>query len=423
MCAPDIESQKCGIELSDFVQFLQNQNKGVTRNDLFMGQAAKLFRTLNEELPKQTRFCQIDGQPIIYRFRHHDLKDIFRIEIDFETYTFVSEIGRGGNGIAKLYRNAAGKCMVVKSPLVTTNNDPNASQQARELAIELLKSRFKHRERDMDIMRTLYPHDGLYVINSNFNVNNYDFYAISPYIPGSDLATFCGEQKTAHDVIETLIAVTAELQRIHSLGIIHGDISADNIRVWRDPATNRVQVRFIDFEWAYYLNEPMRITVIPDGHRWAPEKNVLCYPQLLDESFEFPMPKAAPSQDVFSYGDMIKAILKQCASLKLPDNLNPMAEQCQAREPGDRPELKNILTELYKAKSALALPNTAQFMTLGFASKNLSVCDAFFSKERETKMEYDEVTHDDFVITIGSLSDSITTGAQPVNKEDRCIIM
>jgi serine/threonine protein kinase len=375
------------IGFDTFEQFAQKQN--IVKADLFSGPLAKTFRALDEELSEQTLSFVVDNHSIIYHFKDKRCTDIYNIEINLDSYTYVSTLGAGSNGTARLYKNKDGREIVLKTP------NPAIPHSGY----------YRDRKRDIEIAKLLYPNDGFYCINEHTRcvddgkgkiVPAYGFYAIAPYIQSENLTEFCQKIKTTSELVETLLALTQEMQRIHTANVIHGDIHPANIRIWRDPATNKVGVRFIDFETSYYrYSEHARKTLHRPPH-WAPERfdshteeSAMC----AGESFEFPNLESHPAQDMFSFGYTLWSALYHHPLLKQLNFIAKFYHDC-GKPQSDRPLAERLIYELMrhaKHENAVASPSsTALFFKQGIAGKERIIFENFFTPREEERKSQNE---------------------------------
>jgi serine/threonine protein kinase len=384
-------------DLVNFLEFLTfAEQQGVTKATLFNGPLLKVFHALENERPEQTRHFAEDNHTVIYHFKDAARTEIYNIEVDLDNYVFLKTLGAGSNGTTRLYQNSKRELLALKVP------NP-----------EIPQPHYYHsRKREIEIAKMLYPEDGFYCINKNFRyvynsdgkiVPSYIFYSLMPYIHGENFAEFCSKITTKAELLETLIAVSEELQRIHSLDIIHGDIKHDNMILWHDPKTHKVCVRFIDFEWSYYrYAEKARMTPQKTSH-WAPERihSPETHPDFIDESFIIEAPDAHPTQDLFSYGHMLAMVLQlerteQDSLLNVFPFLKKYCNEFLQPESENRPLLESFIFELHrqaelektlaqKTKAEASQSSTAYVLRLGLAAQQRPIIENFFAPEEPAK--------------------------------------
>jgi serine/threonine protein kinase len=374
-----------------FEEFVKDS--GISKAALFNGPLEKTFRALDEELSEQTLSFVVDGHSIIYHFKDKLCTDIYNIEIDLDSYTFASILGSGTNGTARLYKNKNGLEIVVKTPNPAI---PHSGYYAA-------------RKRDIEIAQSLYPNDGFYCINEHTRsalddkgkviLDNkgkilpaYGFYAIAPYIPSVNLTEFCHQIKTKAELIETLLAFTHELHRIHTAGVIHGDIHPSNVRLWRDSRTNKVGVRFIDFECAYYRHTENATKTLQQAPHWAPEridKPTAESAEFAGESFEYPTLKSHPAQDMFSFGYTLWQALYHHSLLKQLSFISKFYHECTQPEQ-DRPLAERFIYELKREtelEKVASSSSTAGLFRQGIAGKERLINEEHFTVKNEEKSQ------------------------------------
>lgn len=356
------------IEFNTFLNF--SLQKNVTKKQLFAGPAAKLFRTLTNPHPELTRVYAVENHTVIYRATDASFNIIKKIKIDLESYYFVEDIGKGNNGHAALYENIYGQHIVLKRANSTIPHDGYMIS----------------RERDIQTAKTLYPNDGLYCFNENImNVIHegkpttaYNYFAITPFIPGKDLKKFCANLKTETQLLQAFLAVIKELQRAHANDIIHGDFKAENILLWFNEE-NEICVRLIDFEWSYKLSSPYALTSPHKAGHWGSER--LWKPDSLPI-----IPHSA--HDTFSFGYALKVIKWTHPLAYDLEIINKLIEQCMQEDIEKRPRLSDIETQLdsyletlKKAKTTAtssilhSSSSTAKLIQLNIAARHLATED------------------------------------------------
>ena len=164
-------------------------------------------------------------------------------------------------------------------------------------------------------------------------------YSVMDVIPGFTCETIFSEKRASKAaLLDLLIGITEELERIHGLGVIHGDINPKNILVSyvknAQQSVDRV-VRFIDFEWSYLLQECARTTTWMCSY-FAPERQN----QSVDPSLS-----AHPNQDVYSLAYMIVQ-LSHRYGVNWSSQLKDLLLRGTSFEPAERPSLAELLKGL-----------------------------------------------------------------------------
>lgn len=124
-----------------------------------------------------------------------------------------------------------------------------------------------------------------------------------------------------------------ELERIHNLGIVHGDIKILNVLVAED-----LSVYFIDYDWAYNLSDQhARVAIEQEVRYFPPERKV-------DDDSKSPAPSTA--QDIYSFAYMVYELIKCIRKFSLPPEIFSWLYLALSDEPEHRPSLKQLINLL-----------------------------------------------------------------------------
>jgi serine/threonine protein kinase len=150
-----------------------------------------------------------------------------------------------------------------------------------------------------------------------------------------------GSATTPLQAAQMVLAVLEEFQRIHALGIIHGDATPGNILLEKtNNPDHPYRARFIDFFLAY-----------------KKDKNATFYPYYDSGHVYFPPERARfdvrglPSQDVFEFAGVLKSEI-ECDgnrdedTKKLFPAIDKFIRQGKSLSPELRPELQDSISEL-----------------------------------------------------------------------------
>ena len=260
-------------------------------------------------------------------------------QINFETMTTsifqpVQVLGNGAYGTVRLFRNSLGEEIAVKSP---NKGVVNASEKKQKILKDQLL-------REANFNQYAYPEKTYGTFQFNTVLNNDRIYShryIMPYIKGETAEVFISKIRSQIELAETILAIALELQRIHDLKIIHGDVKRNNIMIRLD--NNKIIVRFIDFGFSYFTTEPKATTFVSDpklpGYI-APER-------LCDLSVEL---KPNVNQDVYSFGFDLNVLLQyhptQKQLLQTFPSIKSFILAAQNINPLDRPSLDMFCKQL-----------------------------------------------------------------------------
>ena len=189
-----------------------------------------------------------------------------------DRYTVGIALGQGGFGITYIgYDNVLGTRVAIKEYYP---ND-SAQRESESLTVRAFaggETDFeKGKEKFLTEARTLarfseYP--GVVSVKDCFGANG-TAYMVMQYLDGTDLKQYLnrhGGKLSESESVQILMPVTEALKEIHKTGIIHRDISPDNIFMTKDG-----QVKLIDFGAArqsFGDNKSISVTLKPG---YAPE--------------------------------------------------------------------------------------------------------------------------------------------------------
>lgn len=223
------------------------------------------------------------------RERSESLVEITNLE-NGELTTFKPQIklGAGSYGMVRLFSNGHQK-IAVKSP------HTNDTQELNRLR---MKNMHRDAEHEYQLLREAYPDEYPFFL-THFEGKAqkqyfHDYRMVIPFFSGIKLTDIAKLIDHTIEMAILFLRITCELQRLHSLGILHGDVSENNILV--DEDDNHFIIHFIDFGLAYRITEFANLDVPYYGYL-APER-------LQKE----PLP-ADPSQDVYSLAGLFNRLL------------------------------------------------------------------------------------------------------------------
>lgn len=159
--------------------------------------------------------------------------------------------------------------------------------------------------------------------------------------------------KSQNDFFDLFSALLKALQLIHDKEILHGDIKAGNIFVWKDEE-GHYHVRFIDMSISLKFGEQVGVV------KYLTRENSLQFPP---EYFNKSTPVYAhPNQDIFSLGKLLKPLLEQSIKLTsfadyLKQEIILLLSEMTHQNPDKRPTLECLIekAEILKKKTALLL--------------------------------------------------------------------
>lgn len=230
------------------------------------------------------------------------------------------EIAHGSFGQVRTFVNEQGEELAVKSPLGIVD-DPNDFD-----GVNVVSSQ--------DFFQKAYP-----AYPSSLTTSFGTFRQVMPKFPGVLLDEALANPTQAY-YVDVMLNVAKELNRLHEMNIVHGDIKGTNILV------DGLDVYFIDFDFSYYADKQATTTSLPHKSclHWPPERtstqgNV----------------DANTSQDVYSFAMLFDSrfLNKDFLDPHIASYLDLYGEQA-ASEPTSRPSLSAFIQafEEFKAMQA-----------------------------------------------------------------------
>ena len=189
-------------------------------------------------------------------------------------------LGEGSYGKVRLFSSTGGEFLAVKSYFKATETG------------------YKYARQEVALMTKVYPQRALAEAFFVQYPGNTQLRSVMPYRQGEILETFFAKQKSLCSMIEIILSVVKALQNVHARGVIHGDIKADNLLIFEK--NYEYDSFFIDFGLAYSMADAWAPT-------FTPQRPV---PYFAKERFN-PRLKPAPSQDLFSFGYMLRKLLEE----------------------------------------------------------------------------------------------------------------
>jgi serine/threonine protein kinase len=261
-------------------------------------------------------------------------------EIDREqqtssVYTARKKLGIGSNGCVRLFQNREGEKIGVKS---LKNRIIVTSPQTRDHLRNNL-------QREAELNKAAYPDT---ILSETFEFDyhrkgqtSYTNRYVMPYVEGQTAWVLMHETICPHQLAAMTLGIALELDRIHRLGIIHGDLNPENVML-RPGDNNAFLTRFVDFGCSYFLTDDSALlwTFHIDSTWIAPE---LCTESQLTV-------KPNTNQDVYGLGFSLNYSLEDnpCYQelLELYPSINTFISTSQRKTPFLRPDLQSFCEQL-----------------------------------------------------------------------------
>jgi hypothetical protein len=162
-----------------------------------------------------------------------------------------------------------------------------------------------------------------------------------PYLEGKQANTLMGQTTDLIKFAELTLRIAKELQRLHELGIIHGDFHLANVLIDEQP-DGKIIAHAVDFALSSLVSDESRST-------FPHEKDLLCLPpELRNEHIK--QIKPHPNQDIYTFAYAIDFLVQQrkdCQQLRKQfPSIMIFLTAAQNHEPTKRPSLSFFCTEL-----------------------------------------------------------------------------
>jgi tRNA A-37 threonylcarbamoyl transferase component Bud32 len=178
------------------------------------------------EIDPSGRNCPHCGEPIT------DFLRTYMVELIDGKYRIIERLGRGGMGeVYKVLHTRLGAIRVIKTMRPHLMEDPS------------LHERFLREAK----LATRIQHSNVAILHDFSQLPDNSLYMVWEYIEGTNLAAMVRREGMLKPrvAIDIAIQTLAGLEAIHEAGIIHRDISPENIMVFKEPS-GALRVKVID---------------------------------------------------------------------------------------------------------------------------------------------------------------------------------
>ncbi len=270
-----------------------------------------------------------------------------------ETYHPEKRMGAGGFGSVIKFTFGS-QMFAVKKP-----KQDWIKMREDQSDIDAYKNHKKWMKHEYKYLSLAYPDNGPYVLQQlrgiKKNLRRYSYRLIMPVVPGKELEKHQKTFRRADQIAVAFLRIAEEIQRIHNLGIIHGDIRTGNILIEPTKINGKddVSVHLLDFYMAHKIgkNAPFDDSnnpyVAPERLRWDVAGH--------------------PSQDVFSLAITFKDALSQITRAdKTIDSqldkhfpaIKDLIKRGQSITISHRPSLPEFISTLRQQLHAYKAPTT-----------------------------------------------------------------
>lgn len=203
----------------------------------------------------------------------------------------------------------------------------------------------------------------------------HDYRMIIPFVPGCTLQNFMDTLHDFDSLAIVILNIALELQRIHDLGIVHGDISPRNIMVLPD-----LSIHFIDFDFAYFKTELATVAEV---------KNIeTCY--FAPERLNTKMCPAHTSQDIYSLAyamnlsvKRMRETVKQLEFIEKFPTIMTFISDGLSHAPEDRQPLSRLIESL---SNTLFTPRLKHALQTNITKLYPTLIDDYIEKHTETEL-------------------------------------
>lgn len=221
---------------------------------------------------------------------------IDRKEQVFSLFKPVKQIGKGSYGKIRLFQSDDGQKIAVKS---LYDDGINLSKKEH---IQLAKAL----NREAELNQRAYPNDSFSkAFELDYKESYYKIYTnryVMNYVEGEKLRLLVPQITCPRQLAEMTLKIAEELQRIHNVGIIHGDLNTDNILIYSSEKQAFI-VRLIDFGASSDITEvSANLYNNSVNAKWIA-------PEIRNNGLKAVKPH--PRQDVFAFGYTLNYLLEK----------------------------------------------------------------------------------------------------------------
>lgn len=288
-------------------------------------QESRLFyRTRQKMGQRRDSLCiEIDG------LRHH---------IGF--FHSSGSLGKGTEGEVRRFTDKnTRKSWVVKTPLdeeIIDSDKDYLDSMEQQLAIS------------SECSRKAYP-DNPGVLVSRRTPSSFTYREVASFVDGMTIRNYLERIRDQKIFAQCFLDIAEELDRIHQVGVIHGDLKGDNIMI-----THGGKIRFIDFGFSAFKGQTgpfVSLQGLEEAGHLAPER----YEYNSDLT-------ATAEQDTFSFGEMLRYYYRPSKYTRtsfdsqLDTILQTIIYEATMFEVRARPSLQSIIERLRSSHEATFKP-------------------------------------------------------------------
>ena len=207
----------------------------------------------------------------------------------------VRELGAGAYGLVRLFKRTDGQEEIAVKSIRCNVVVDDCSRLTRELNREVAFNQRAYPDNFSELFE--------FMTRENDRLN-YINYHLMPYVKGETVDLLIPKSTCLHQLANMILKIAQEVDRIHGVGIIHGDLNPRNIMI-HCGENGAVVVRLIDFGLSCDITEKRR------GLWPKTEMGKCAAPELAIDGTADQVVKPHPNQDVYTLGYSLNYVLRR----------------------------------------------------------------------------------------------------------------
>ena len=239
-------------------------------------------------LPQQGAICPVCGWPTAVDGNMEHLPPGTRLKIGSKDYLLGKALGQGGFGIVYIAWDVINECKVAIKELFPNSIVKRNSSYGVAVKTfpdqNIYKTFLKNFRKEYNNMKNLNGDPNTVNVLDYIEANG-TAYIVMEFIQGktlSEVINNVGGHMSLESVLANISPVIDVLERIHNKGLIHRDISPDNIMYPQRESIN--MVKLMDFGAArdWDPTNPTTVAIMKEGYA-PPEQYLACFLVLTDK--------------------------------------------------------------------------------------------------------------------------------------------
>lgn len=238
-------------------------------------------------------------------------------------------LGKGTFGSVRLFTDQTNNKIAVKTKL-QVDDEEEVDQERQAIKYELEKKCNQLAYPDS------WPH-ALYHMGFESNQGYTNRY-VMPFVPGDTAWVLFPKITCEKQLGRIVLHILIELDRIHKVGVLHGDLNPANIILHL--TDDKIAVRFVDFGYAYLMEDSFAPERQLNQIKWFPPEHANTSTRI----------KPDPSQDIYQLAFILEVLFSSHnLAYKLFDlcpSIPRFIQEGQHNDPARRPSLQSIIPEI-----------------------------------------------------------------------------